>query len=300
MARFYATFDNTVVNDLIALSTGNRFARLAYTNGAALKAALESTRSALSTAMYAQMDAVNRNGALGIVVPRDGYTQGAGSLSFTNLYTNTGAIYPTDPRPRPIAPILIAGSTVVSPADSGSITESLYTDATTAVQNALAGIAPPAGFSGNGPYARPGNDPQRTMLSLWHDHALTYFGWDDFTPGQANAISPNATATSQLASNPITIPMTWTGQYPADLDGLLYLGLRLSTFGGSGSDGYFREFNVTSSAGLYEWVVPGGSLPAGSYTLNILSRHSDSTITTSQGAIGTWNSGNVTAFVVFT
>jgi hypothetical protein len=32
----------------------------------------------------------------------------------------------------------------------------------------------------------------RTLYSVWHDHALTYFAWDDFTPGQPG-IRPDGT-----------------------------------------------------------------------------------------------------------
>jgi hypothetical protein len=183
MARFYGTFDNSTNSGLEAASAGNYYERKAFTDGTTLQTALVNTRAALSSAVYGQLNAVNQNGDLGIVVPSGAITIGGGSLSFGNVYTNTGAVWPSDPRVRPTEQITVANSVAVSPVDGGSITASLYTDATTALGNALAGIAD------GGPNGRLGLDTWRTLASLWHDHALTFLAWDDFTPGQVQGLS---------------------------------------------------------------------------------------------------------------
>jgi hypothetical protein len=183
MARFYGTFDNSTNSGLEAASGSNYYERKAFTDGTTLQTALVNTRAALSSAVYGQLNAVNRNGDLGIVVPSGAITIGGGSLSFGNVYTNTGAVWPSDPRVRPTTQITVANSVAVSPVDGGSITASLYTDATTALGNALAGIA------GGGPNGRLGLDAWRTLASIWHDHALTFLAWDDFTPGQVQGLS---------------------------------------------------------------------------------------------------------------
>lgn len=183
MARFYGTFDNSTNSGLEAAAGSNYYQRKAFTDGATLKDALVNTRAALSSAVYAQLNAANRNGELGIVVPPDAITRGGGTLLFGNVYLNTGAIWPADPRVRPSAIITTANSTAVSPVDGGSITDSLYTDATAALGNALAGIAD------GGPNGRLGLNVWRTLASLWHDHDLTFLAWDDFTPGQVQGLS---------------------------------------------------------------------------------------------------------------
>lgn len=295
MARWYATFDNSTVSALESISTGYNFERLTMTGGASLKSNLISTRLALSNAMYAVMDAANKNGANGTVVPQDGYTRGGGNLSFTDLYTNAGAIWPSDPRTRPTTAITVAGSSVVSPTDSGTITESLYTDAQTAVQNALAGIA------GGGPYARLGLTPWRTLASIWHDHNLTYFAWDDFTPGQPGSVSPSSPGTQSAASD-LVITINWSLQYAADRDCTAGLFLSLHDIGVQPPSGDYEELSVDVDAGdlSYVWTIPGGSLPAGLYELDVSVTFKDPTIPANEGTPRTYGSGGVTPYVELT
>lgn len=292
MARWYATFDNSTVSALESTSTGYNFERLTMTGGASLKSNLISTRLALSNAMYAVMDAANKNGANGTVVPQDGYTRGGGNLSFTDLYTNSGAIWPADPRTRPTAAITVAGSSVVSPTDSGTITESLYTDAQTAVQNALAGIA------GGGPYARLGLTPWRTLASLWHDHDLTYFAWDDFTPGQPGSVSPN-NPPDQSAASDLTIVINWSLQYAADRDCTAGIYAILEDMGNPGNNAVFSP-DVDAGDLSDTWVIPGGTLPAGLYKLDISVTFKDPTIPANEGTPRTYSSGGVTPFIELT
>lgn len=201
MARFYASFDNTTNSALEAGTTANFYQRVAISTGTTLQSALVSTRSALSTAVLAQLNVANRDGSLGIVVPPDVITRAAGDLSWTNVYTSTGAVWPADPRVRPTAQILSTNSTAVSPSDPGTISDTLYTDAQTALENCLTAM------TGGGPRGRLGTNPWRTLASLWHDHNLTFLAWDDFTPG---TVTNFVTSYFGGATN-FTAELTWDG-----------------------------------------------------------------------------------------
>lgn len=290
MARWYATFDNSTISSLEAETSGNRFERRNMTGGASLKTALLAARQALSDAFYGVVDAANENGASGIVVPNDGYTRSGGNFSFSNLYTNAGANWQSNPRTRPTALITAAGSTAVSPTDAGSISETLYTDANTALQNVLNAIT-------NGPYTRLGQNPYRTLASLWHDHDMTYFAWDDFTPGQPATLSPSGPS-SQSAASDLVITINWSRQYKADIEGQIGLYATLTKLGGS--DTATLDVNVAASGLSYVWTVPGGTLPAGGYRLDISGTFRDVTITTNEGTPQTYTSGPSTAFVTLT
>lgn len=195
MARFYATFDNSTNGTLEGTSTTYSFNRLTFTNGATLKTNLLNARSALSAQMYTDMATVDQDGTRGVVVPTDGYTRSGGNLTWTELYTKTAAVWPSNPRERPTATITVANSTLITPSVAdGSVTETYYTDAQTALQNALAGIA------GSGPYARLGPDPWTTLVTLHNDHDMTYFAWDDFLPGRPTSIAVNVSTTNIIVT----------------------------------------------------------------------------------------------------
>jgi len=285
MARFYGTFDNSTNDGLQAASGSNYYQRKAFTNGSTLKDALVNTRAALSSAVYAQLNAANRNGELGIVVPPDAITRGGGTLSFGNVYTNTGAIWPADPRVRPSAQITTANSTPVSPVDGGSITDSIYTNATTALGNALAGIAD------GGPYGRLGLNSWRTLASLWHDHDLTFLAWDDFTPGQPQGLTTGQMP-NQPAANQLTLTTNWSSQFPADAAGSAVISAQLTRNGG-GSSTSLTNVIIAASGATYDWVIPGGTLTAGTYTIDIGVKYRDVTITTHFGLDATFTDANI-------
>jgi hypothetical protein len=203
MARWYASFTNTdvtAVQDLL-------YERVAISNGSTLKDALVSTRQALSDAAYAVINAGNRDGSLGIVVPTDVVTRAAGNYSWSNLYTNTGAVWPSDPRVRPTAQILSTNSTAVSPTDAGTISDTDYSNAQTALENCFTAM------TGGGPRGRIGLSPWRTLASIFHDHALTYLAWDDFTPGTVQGLLAAGFGTAPNYS----VAVTWTSyQYTND------------------------------------------------------------------------------------
>jgi hypothetical protein len=245
MARWYASFDNSTVSGREAAASDGYYERVAISNGSTLKSALIATRAALSSAAYAVINAGNRDGALGIVVPNDVVTRGGGNYAWSNLYTNTGAVWPSDPRVRPTAPIVAAGSIAVSPTDAGTITESLYTDAQTALENCFTAM------TGGGPRGRIGLDPYRTLASIFHDHALTYLAWDDFTPGQVQGLLAAGFGTAPNYS----VAVTWTSyQYTNDEnpDGRVRVVASLgSTTGGN---------NYSFNSGLIVPPAPAGGV----------------------------------------
>ena len=216
MARFYASFDNSTKSAL----ESDKFERKTYTDGSTLKTALINARAALSAGFYAVIEPGNRNGANGIVLPQGTFTNDGTNISFTNLYTNPNAVWPSNPQTRPTEPILASspGSAPVSPTDGGAFTASLYTDAQTALGNALAGIAD------GGPNGRLGLNAWRTLASLWHDHDLTYFAWDDFTPGTPQSLQNTGnvvTGTATGGNGAVAMTFSWLKEYEADTLGTI-------------------------------------------------------------------------------
>jgi hypothetical protein len=238
MARWYASFDNTTVTVREAAASDGYYERVVISSGSTLKSALLSTREALSDAAYAQMNAGNRDGSLGIVVPTDVVTRSSGDYSWSNLYTNTGAIWPSDPRTRPTAQILSTNSTPVSPTDAGTISDTLFTNAQTALENCFTSM------TGGGPRGRLGLNPWRTLASIFHDHNLTYLAWDDFTPGAVQGLTVN-----WLGATPdiFTVELRWSWQFPndANIGNTLDVLVILSRTSGDGPEEYRQELTYT-------------------------------------------------------
>ena len=202
MARFYITFDNSTNATLEGTGSGYCFDRLAYPTspsnpGPGLRTALLNARTALSGQIYTTITSVNQNGTLGVCVPTDGYTTAGGTISYTNLYTNTEAVYNSDLRDRPQPPITVSNSTAVSPTDPWSVAESYYTACNTAFQNAMSPVLGYQSQDAGGVYGRinsttsPVYDKSLLLQSLWHDQEMTYFAWDDYTPGRPTSIAVN-------------------------------------------------------------------------------------------------------------
>lgn len=197
MARIYAKFDHGTEPGLEALTTGNFYERRvigANTSSFTLRAVLIASRSALSTAMYAQLDDVNKDGSRGVIIPADVITSGSGNLSWTNVYTSSiaGVVWPSDPRVRPTASILSTNSNVgpANPVDGGTILIGYYHSASAALNDIIQSNILDQRFSyiNCGPYTRLGYNASRTLHSIWHDHDLTYFAWDDFTPDRKSVV----------------------------------------------------------------------------------------------------------------
>jgi hypothetical protein len=270
MARFYATFDGTTNTDLQDLF----YQQVAISSGSTLRTALLTTRQALSDAAYAVMDAGNRNGTLGIVVPPDVVTRSDGNYSWTNLFTNTGAVWPSDPRVRPTAQILSTNSTPVSPTDAGTISDTDYTNAQTALENCFTAM------TGGGPRGRIGLDPWRTLASIFHDHALTYLAWDDFTPGQVQGL----TVSGLGSAGSYQATAAWTDyQFANDENPSGAIRVLMSM---TGPELYtFDSDWITPPLGKsVTWILPSPQPIAGTYTLEANVRVRDAVIS---GHVGT-------------
>lgn len=276
MARFYATFDNSTLSGL----EGNRYERKAFTDGATLKQAIIDERAALSAAIYGQLTEGNRNGTIGRVLPQGSFSIANGDLSWSNIYTNAAAEWPADPSVRPTTAITTANSTVVSPSDGGVVSASLYTAATTALGNALAGIA------GGGPNGRPGLNAWRTLASLWHDHSLTYFAWDDFTPGTPQSVTNGPNVVTGNSGTPASVAMDfgWGYEFEHDRNGTIVISGTVSN--GSLTLPFSQAVNATPSGTT---ITVTGLNEGGNYTIAGTAQFFDPTINTHGGVAATLN-----------
>ena len=279
MARFYATFDNSTVSALASAY----YNRLTFTNGATLQTNLLNARSALSAQVYANMATVDQDGTRGVVMPTDGYTRSGGNLTWTELYTNSAAVWPSDPATRPTATITVAGSTIISPSVAdGSVTETYYTDAQTALQSALAGIA------GSGPYARLGLNPWKTLASLHHDHAMTYFAWDDFTPGQVQTLTAPVTGDSSA----LTVTPEWASyQYLNDEN--TNARIKVTAYLASGGNNYSYDSTKITPPGTKNVTWNVGAVVAGTYQLDVNVWCYDASDNTIEGTVVSYTNPSV-------
>lgn len=215
MARFYGRFDSGSGGWATTLDSDffERFRIGADSaSGARLRDGLIASRSALSTDAYADIPASYEDGQLGTIVPGDNYSSNgstfvswsrAGGAVFTSSTATSatwGVRIPADYRTRPTASILSTNTLIGGPTASVGVNYTTYTNATTAVRAVLDLVQNGAGTLRK-VYDRLGNNPSRTLHSIWHDENLQYFAWDDFTPGQptvnANSTySPNTPSSS--------------------------------------------------------------------------------------------------------
>lgn len=219
MARWYARFDadsetaldNT--NGTEGYFTKLRFGTFAgqaagSASGAKLRDGLIASRSALSADAYADISAVNKNGAAGTYFPPNP-TPGPFSTdystyaSWSNGYTPNGTQIPGIKTPttnvygvadsinyslRPTGSVNYndGNLTALSPSDDVGVSYATYYSASSAVRAAIEKIETTLSVSQT-PYTRTGDNPSRTIYSIYHDPNLNYFAWDDFTPGQPSA-----------------------------------------------------------------------------------------------------------------
>lgn len=307
MARFFARFDHDDDPTLESETGNNFFDRRVIGSTTSSNAVLVEKRRNLSEAMAAQLDGVNRDPTQGPIIPPsntagtvNNITRSGGNLSWTNVYKTTsipGVAYPADFRTRPTASIYTddGNLTAASPADGGTISDSVYTEATDALNTVLTSIkkiegAPPHTTDGS-PYTRLGLNPSRTLHSLWHDVDLNYFAWDDFTPGQVQSFTaaPRAngvgvftidfnagSVTDGLIVEPgvdsVTIRFNWLNQFRADLAGDSILNSTATPAGGSTRT--LSSYNPGQGVLQYDWdlgntsdlstpVAPGRALTLG-------------------------------------
>jgi hypothetical protein len=276
VARFYAHYQNTTVSGLEVIDASNCYERKTVngTNANTARNSMLSTRDTLSASFYASINVGNQDGTLGVVVPADAYTNNGTTFSGANLYTNTAAVWPADPRVRPTTQIVVANSSAVSPTDDFSTTTAAYDAARQAVQDYYAAI------TGGSPYARLGLNPWRTLASIWHDHDVQYFAWDDFTPGQLQSFASNL---NSGVGEPEEIRFTGNYQFANDRNPDARIEL-IATLTGPSTYSLNTLVVPTSGTFVYDWQPNGvSSVTPGTYTLAATARVRDAVITTHFG-----------------
>lgn len=194
MARFYARFDGASVTALDNDYFDKRQIADASTAATTLRTNLLAAREALSSALKAELNTENEYGSNGPIIPQEigNISRSGGNLQWNNVYTTStisGVIIPADFRTRPTgSPTTTDGNlTARSPADSGTISDTLYTDASDALMTTLRSISNNSLVTSS----NLGNFPTRSLHSLWHDYDVRYFAWDNFTPGAPALTTPN-------------------------------------------------------------------------------------------------------------
>jgi hypothetical protein len=248
MARFYAKFDSTIPDapsgfgyELLRVSTGN-------TEGNALRTGLIASRSAVSTDIYEELDAQYQSGGRGTYFPPD-LLQVTGGILTGSVYTSSfnGIAIPSDYSIRPTASVLSTNPIVVAtiPLDSASVSNTTYLNASTAVRNVL-DVIQTTGATITTPFTRQGDNPSRTLHSIWHDQNLRYFAWDDFTPGTVSA-SKNINGLNTAANPPEVTP----GGTPVDTACQILYQLTLAEF--------TNDFNPDAKFELRIEIVTGSN-----------------------------------------
>ena len=274
MARWYARFDagnETALDN--TNGTGGYFTKLRFgafagesagaASGAKLRAGLIDSRSALSADAYADISAVNRDGAAGTYFPPNTSpgpfsTNFSTYASWSNGYTPNGTQLPGIKTPttnvygvadsvnyslRPTGSVNYTDGnlTALSPADDIGVSYTTYNDASTAVRAVIEKIETTLGVAQT-PYTRTGNDASRTIHSVYHDPNLNYFAWDDFTPGTfqgkvSHSIGPNA---------PTGCPLTMSLGDPVSIDLEIYVNVaQFSPFQYPNDGNYDAEIGFT-------------------------------------------------------
>jgi hypothetical protein len=244
MARFYARFDGGFESTLddIAYNPGTYNTRSGWfdqayiagtsARGLELRSGLIASRSAVSANVYDDLDKVNQDGTRGIYFPPDlADTSSANTLAWSSPYRPTGdgsAVaginIPSDFAIRPTSSVFSTRTDligVVTPSDPIQLPYDIYLSGSRAVRNVLDGIQ---GIAAGGPYARLGNNPERTQFSVWHDPSLNYFAWDDFTPGTASityfSLTEGCSGAPGYETYDTTYGYQYFGQYKNDINPL--------------------------------------------------------------------------------
>lgn len=264
MARFYAVFDPTYTNAtlnsskherrFIGMNTGGTSPLSA--SAAILRNGLILSRSVLHNTLYPQLDSDNRTATTtrGVIIPYNVISFDSPSpndLTWTNVYTGSapGLRFESDPSIRISASVLSTDTSIVGPAvpvDGGTISKFPYLSASAAVNDITKNKIQSASNSlvNSGPYERLGNYPSRTLHSLYHDYDMTYFAWDDYTPGAPRTftiLNSASMANDYYYTYPFYFTVQWSGQYEYLADALAYPIVSTSFASASGvvSDSYF-------------------------------------------------------------
>lgn len=283
MARFYAVFDPSTT---AAIGNSPYFYEKRYiganagtssqlsASAALLRDGLIASQSILSSEMYAQMNASNRDGSKGIIIPYDVLTTNGSNLEFSNVYTSSisGVVHPASSLTRPSDAFISASDPrLFATGDTGAILKSYYTNAGAAVNTLLTSkIQVAVGNTTNGgPFQRAacsGKTDQRNV-SINYDYDFSYFAWDDFQPGEPT-LNPGGPYTGPAALTrgvQNDLSFQWSTQFVGDRAGKLYVQLCRLVPTGSGTTYQLKDTSGTNIAGQ-EFDMSGGSL---SFTVRI-------------------------------
>lgn len=318
MARFFTVLSGSSPSEL----TSDYFDSVAMTGDAtALRNGLIDSRSIVSSDVYEDLDSVNIDGSRGTYFPPDLMTTPNNPFSAT-AYTSSvdGIVIPTNFRTRPTSSITSSQNTLVGPTnplDTVSVSYTSYLSASNAVKAVLDSA------TGGGPYSRLGNNPGRTVHSIWHDENVAYFAWDDFTPGQPTVDARNTYAGNSPSSSNGTVYLSMSREYLNDFNGSASISatLRYASSSGqsfTGPNSIAKSLSTTvaitqlSNTGndavkYYTWS-PGlifknsGSLSDGQTSdglnLSYTVQYYDPVITSSAGASGTTTKNSGFTFTV--
>lgn len=325
MARFYARFDSGSQGDLDTAFFDKRRISAGSASAALLRDGLIASRSALSADVYDDLDAVNRDGNRGIMFPKNTATFPSPTLlSWSNAYSSSfeGIKIPTtntygggviNYSKRPTSSVESTNPIVgaVSPADPIQLSYDTYLSASNAVSTVLNSIQNGAGTAQT-PFSRPGNDASRTYHSIWNDPTMSYFGWDDFTPGTPGQTTPTnqGNGTCQGSPNFYTQPtlrVYYAKEFANDFNSDTKIDISIkytSNNGGSTQYDGFTGFDISGSgtSGNYRYIQYLSSvLSEGTglgddninYDMEVTMSFLDPLITTSRGAYSYFGPVNI-------
>jgi len=249
MARFYARFDSGSQTQLDNDYFDKRRISTNSASGAQFRDGLIASRSAVSADVYDDLDSANKTSDRGTYFPPDAATFPTSTLlSWSTAYTSSvlGIKTPTSNTyggggainysQRPTASILSTMTAFVTksvPNDPVQLNFDVYKSASGAVTATLNQIQNGAGTAQT-PSTRTSYDTARTFFSLWNDPTMSYFAWDDFTPGtppgagyalgqSLNTVTIGSTTyTNALlleSTEALKLTGSWSGQFRADFAG---------------------------------------------------------------------------------
>lgn len=204
MARFYAKFDAGNVSYLDSDFFNKLRIHSGSSSAAPYRDGLIASRSIVSIDVYNDLDLVNKDASIGTFFPADSASINIPSnfISWSTAFTSSiSGIKTPSSLPynaygsdtfninyslRPTASVSYTSSGVApaNPLDPVGVSYASYYSASQAVLDTINTIQTTQ--SNNTlltPYIRTGSFPSRTMHSIWHDPTMSYFAWDDFTPG---------------------------------------------------------------------------------------------------------------------
>lgn len=320
MGRFFARFDASIVNPptLAAFYFNPVRVGANSASGALIRDGLIASRSALSADIYDDLDAVNKDPSRGTYFPPDLLTTpGAPTfVSWSTAYTSSVAgiktpvanVYgasPIDYSLRPTASITSTRTpgfvTASVPNDPVQASYTTYINATTAVSAAIAAFQTASTGATITPYRASSSVLSRTLHSLWNDPTMSFFGWDDFTPGgpvQQNPTNQGNGNCSGVSGN-YTINPTLRVFYAKELENDFNpsgkLDLRINYYSNNAGAGNqfddLLQFDLSGSgtSGIYRYIqyttrpLSSNNLDNINYDIAVTASFFDATITTSEG-----------------